>query len=263
MEREPWGPSGKDAGAAAQQRCVRLRGRSMAVIRGRDTCAQLTGRCTSAASPGVRTRAGRYHRRAQYRGQAECRRGEESYRRCGEAPHSFPAPGREQASRASPRDGQGLQWPIQATAYDPERGDELTPHAQQIQRRHRPGFRHHDAKRDRSRPEAVESLRQPAGRCDTCSPADIRGHAAYLEAFFTHESALERCPRTRANEAVIRSEDRHLRLNGRRSDRGRTPGCARRAPALRSQSPTRRGRGGTRVCQAVSGQRASAMEACC
>jgi hypothetical protein len=48
MEREPRGPSGKDAGAAAQQRCVRLRGRSMVVIRGRDTCALFSGRRTSA-----------------------------------------------------------------------------------------------------------------------------------------------------------------------------------------------------------------------
>jgi hypothetical protein len=37
MERETRGPAGKDAESDAQQRCPRFRGRSMTVIRGRDT----------------------------------------------------------------------------------------------------------------------------------------------------------------------------------------------------------------------------------
>src|ERR1700729_3308484 len=48
MERETRGSAGKDADAVAQQRCARLRGRSMTAIRGRDTCALIAGGCTNA-----------------------------------------------------------------------------------------------------------------------------------------------------------------------------------------------------------------------
>src|SRR6185437_6921342 len=47
MEREARGLAGEDAGAVAQQRCARLRGRCLPVLRGRDTCALIAGQRTS------------------------------------------------------------------------------------------------------------------------------------------------------------------------------------------------------------------------
>src|SRR2546430_14965930 len=44
-EREARGPTAKDAGTDAQRRCARFRGRRLTVIRGRDTCVPIAGRC--------------------------------------------------------------------------------------------------------------------------------------------------------------------------------------------------------------------------
>ena len=76
---------GEDAGTDAQQRCARFRGRSMPVIRDRDTCAPIAGGCTIAgarcAAARARKRAGR--RRSRRRGRCRVRCAEASRRTTG------------------------------------------------------------------------------------------------------------------------------------------------------------------------------------